>query len=368
MHRMPFPKILVFSLICLFLLYSSLLGQKRAAAEVDVAKCWSYSLGDAAGEQIVSDGNQVLLGLEGAKAEALSLDGRKIWSSEFGGQFKSNILTADGGLFLVNLTVSGDATKPGDSKLRSISKETGITNWTLPMPDASHYWLGKFNGAVIIVAKNGIIQSVDAKNGNMKWKREIPDGFVAEPLFNSAGVFVATTGNQIFGISMKAGEILSVRKVRFGITSLGETKSGELIAGDERGNVYSLDGNGKPIWTFKAGGQISNILASSDDFLVASHDNFVYFLRGRNGGRVWKLRLPGRVTGTTLYAGSYALISSFEEHRAMVVDLERGRIAGQAVFDDDETTVQTWPHSEQLIFVLTNKALNAYSVSGCPPK
>ena len=91
-------------------------------------------------------------------------------------------------------------------------------------------------------------------------------------------------------------------------------------------------------------------------------------IRSRNGGRVWKIRLPGRVSGIAIYADSYALVSSVDEHRAMFIDLKNGKIAGQALLDDDETTVQIQPHSGQLIFALTNKAVNAYSLAGCSPK
>lgn len=365
---MPFPKILVFSLISLFLLYSGLLGQKKGLAEVDVAKCWSYPLGETVGGQVVSDGSRVFLALGGAKVEALTLDGKKIWSSEFGGEISSNVLANDTGLFLVTLTGSIDAARPGGNRLRSLSKETGITNWTVILSDASRYWLGRFHGEVIVVSKNGVIQSVDAKNGNVKWKREIAEGFVAEPVFTATAVLVATTGNQIFGISMANGEIGSMRKIPFGVTSLSETTNGELIVGDERGNVYSLDSAGKQTWKFKTGGQISNVLPVGDNILVTSHDNFVYFLRSRNGGRVWKMRLSGRVSGVATYADSYAVISTIDEHRAMLIDLKSGKIAGQAFFDDDETTVQIRPHSGQLMFFLTNKTLNACSLSACPPK
>lgn len=364
---MPFPKILVFSLICLFLLYSGLLGQKKGAAEVDVAKCWSYPLGEAVGEQIVSDGSRVFVGYGGAKVDALSHDGKKIWSSEFGGKISSNILAAESGLFVVTSTNSSDAGSPRDSRLRSLSKETGITNWTVILSDASRYWLGRFHREVIVVSKNGIIQSVDAKSGNVKWKREIAEGFVVEPSFDATDVIVVTTGNQIFGISMATGKIESMRKVPFGVTALSETMSRDLIVGDERGNVFSLNRVDKPTWSFKTGGQISNILVAEANVLVTSHDNFVYFLRSRNGGRVWKMRLSGRVSGVMIHDDSYAVISTIDEHKAMFVDLKSGKIAGQVLLDDDETTVQTRSHSEQIIFVLTNRSLNAYSLSGCSP-
>ena len=368
MHRTPFPKILALFLICSFSLCSSLLGQKKAAVEVDVTKCWSYPLGDTASERIASDGSSVFLAMGGAKVEALSVDGKKIWSSEFGGAISSNILVADSGLFLVTSTISSDAVKTGGSILRSISKETGITTWTLKLPDAERHFLDSFNGAVIVVSKNGAIVSIDAKNGNVKWKREITEGFVAKPAFTGASVIVATTGKQIFGVSLATGEVDSMRKVPYVVTALNAAANGETIEGDERGNVSALNGTDKPIWKFKTGGEISSIFAVGDHLLVTSHDNFVYFLVGRNGGRVWKKRLAGRVAQIANVMDRYALISSFEEHGAVLTFLSNGRVAGQIKLGEDETFTSPPIVSNGLIFALSNKTANAYSLNGCPVK
>ncbi|MFN0277757.1 MAG: PQQ-binding-like beta-propeller repeat protein [Pyrinomonadaceae bacterium] len=333
-----------------------------------MTKCWAYQLGDVIGQQIVSDVEHVFVGSGGGKVEALSLDGKKIWSSEFGGEITSNILAAESGLFLVTSTVSSDTTKLSDSRLRSLSKETGITNWAVTLPDAEAHFLSAFNAAVIVVSKNGAVQSIDAKQGGVKWKREIAAGFVAEPVFFSKTVTIATTGNQIFALSLATGEIESIRKSVFGVTALAIMQNDVLIAGDERGNIFSLNGVDKPMWTFKAGGQISDIFAVGDNLLAASHDNFVYFLVGRNGGRVWKLRLTGRVSDLAIGEDRYALISSFDEHKVMFVDLGNGKIAGQTVFDDDETAVQIQANPGLPMLVLTNRALNAYRLNGCSSK
>ena len=97
-------------------------------------------------------------------------------------------------------------------------------------------------------------------------------------------MIVATTAKQLFSVSLATGEIDSMRKMSYGVTALVETPSGEIIAGDERGNVSSLvNGNAKPYWKFKSGGEISAIFAVGEHLLVTSHDNFVYFLVSRNG-------------------------------------------------------------------------------------
>src|SRR5207245_1415222 len=160
--------------------------------------------------------------------------------------------------------------------------------------------------------KSGAVQSIDAKSGTVKWKREIAEGFASEPVFDGGKLIVATTAKQIFVVSLASGEIDSMRKVQYGITSLAEAATGEIIAGDDRGNVSSLiNGTDKPYWKFKSGGEISAIFTVGDHLLITSHDNFVYFLVNRSGGLVWKKRLTGRVSQIATYTDRFALITSF---------------------------------------------------------
>ena len=368
MRQASHPKIILLSLFVLFLHSLGVSAQKKSFAEISLAKCWSYSLGNRQGEQIMSDGNLVFIGSHGANIEALSLDGKKVWFSEFGGGMRSNLLASDNGIFLVTSTSSGDAIKAGDSKLRLLSKETGIMNWSLPLPDAERHFLESYDGSVIVVSSSGPIQSIDSRNGTVKWRREIADGFVTKPIFTATNLIAAATGNRIFILSMATGEIEKMRQVGFSVTALGVAAIDRLIVGDERGNVYFFNGGEKSARPFKAGGKISDVIARGDEILVASHDNYVYLLRNRNGSRQWKIRLASRASHVAIYADSYVVVStSFYEHRAILVELKSGRVAVQILFDEDETAIDIRSYAGTL-YVLTNLALHAYRLNDCSNK
>ncbi len=368
MHRTLLPKISVLILICLFLVTVPAVGQAIPEGEIDVTKCWSYPIGEK-GTGLISDGSRVFLGSTGANVEALSFDGKKMWSSELGGEISSNILPLDNSILLVTSSVSSNEEKSVGSVLRSLSKETGITNFTLKLPDAERHFLSGFKGSVIVISKNGVIQSIDTKSGGVKWKREIAEGFAGEPVFTVSKVLSATTGKQIFGISLVSGEIDSMRKVPYNVASLGETASGEIIVGDDRGNISSLIGSlEKPYWKFKTGGQISHIFAIGEYVLAASHDNFVYYFQSRNGDVTWKKRLSGRVLQVGNIMDRFALITSFDENGAVFTDLSNGKVAGRIAFGEGEIPVFQPSSFNGMIFVLTNRAAYAYSLNGCAAK
>ncbi|MEO6052102.1 MAG: PQQ-binding-like beta-propeller repeat protein, partial [Pyrinomonadaceae bacterium] len=247
-----------------------------------------------------------------------------------------------------------------------LSKQTGITNWTLKLPDAENHFLVGFKDSIVVVSKSGVIQSIKSESGVVNWKRQIAESFAAKPAITGVKLHVAATGRQVFTISMETGEIESLRRVPFNVTSLGGVQTGELIVGDERGNLSSLSNAGdKANWKFKSGGEVSQIFPVGEHLLVTSHDNFIYFLGRGNGGLVWKKRLTGRVSQIANLMDRFALISSVEDHTAVFIDLANGKVAGQIAFGDDERFLYSPVSSSNLIFVLTDEAAYAFSLAGC---
>ena len=163
------------------------------------------------------------------------------------------------------------------------------------------------------------------------------------------------------------GEIVSVKKVQFAPTAVGEI-TGDVITGDERGNLTSLGKSEKVNWNFKSGGKISAIVEIGSNLLAASNDNFVYLFTSRNGGIAWKRRLNDRVSQIGVIDGKFALVSGYEEHGAMLIDLGSGRVAGQITLAADEFAVTRPVSSNGKIFILTNSAVYGYSPTDCSNK
>ncbi len=366
MHRTPNPKIFILIALIACLASLSIFAQSKPEGEVDVTKCWVYPLGEETASALASDGARVYIGGAGARVDALSLDGKKMWATELGGDINSNLLAFDAGLFLVTAVADKAA---ASNVLRSLSRETGITNWTLKLPEASEHFLAAYKDSLIIISKSGVIQSLDAKNGTVRWKREIAEGFAARPALGAEKLIAASTSKQVFVVSLATGEIDSMRKVPLGVTAIGQSASGDVVVGDERGNaMLFVDATEKPYWKFRSGGEISAIFPADGHILVMSHDNFAYSLSTRNGGVAWKRRLSGRMSQIATFTDRFVIISSVDEHGAVIVDLATGKVAGQISLGDDESVVYTPVVIDGMILMLTNQAAYAFSLSGCPAK
>ena len=156
-----------------------------------------------------------------------------------------------------------------------------------------------------------------------------------------------------------------MRKAELSVTALGQTGDGIRIVGDDRGNVTLFTiGSDKPYWKFKSGGAISQVFEAGDNVIAVSHDNFAYLLAGRNGSVLWKKRMPGRISSASVYGGKYVVLSSFEEHSAIILELSNGKVVGQIPLAGDET-VTAIEAPGRTIFVLSSAAAYGFSLNGC---
>ncbi len=359
----------VLSQIIVFILLSlTVVGQTKPAGEVDIAKCWAYPLGDNTASELAADDSRIYVGSSGAKVEALSLDGKKMWATEFGGDINSNLLPTDAGVLMVTTTVSDDSAK-ASSLLRLVSKETGITIWTAKLPVAERHFLHRYQNAVVAVSGSGVIQLLDIKDAAVKWKREIAEGFTAEPRFTEVAIVVGSTAKQAFTISPATGEILSMRKLTASVTSVGRAANGELAIGDEVGNTsLFINGGDKPWWKFRSGGAVSKILSVGGNVFVTSHDNFAYLLYASNGSLAWKRRLTGRVAHLAAIDDKYIMVSAVDEHSVVLIELVKGKITGQIALGAEETLAADPITMGGLLITVTDSAAYAHSLGGCPTK
>jgi outer membrane protein assembly factor BamB len=340
-------------------------GQANGANELDVARCWAVQpAGVVTRLATEPDGSRVYAAFEGARVAAFTPDGKKLWSAEFGGEIVSNILTADGSVLFATHTAGAEA----KSVLRRVSRDTGIVVHTVILPAAERHFLSLVNGSVAVVSANGVVQLL-GQNGDVKWRREIADGFAASPAIGADKLYVASTEKQVFTIHLATGEIGSVQKMPFNITALGATQAGSLLVGDDRGNLTSFAPDGSRAWRFRSGARISRIIPANGHVLALSDDNFVYYIYISNGSVTWKRRLGGRAAYSAVIGGNYNISTSIDEHGAVFTGIENGKAAGQVVLGDEEFVSADPVTGGPIVLIGTNNGIYGYSLSGhagCP--
>ena len=359
-----------------FLLISGLISANAAGAQNKSAepfllkKCWISEVKTPAQRLSASDNGKVLVFSESSgKVGALDLiSGHPIWQSEFGGEVVSNIVTDGTSAFFASNPASKEGVRPDSTTLRSVSKQTGITVWSVAVPYSEKSYLGADINYIFAVTGDGVVIALDKKDGTLKWQISLDKKLATAPHFTEKYIGLAVESSEIFLISSQNGERFFQITSPFPAISVFISDFNTLISGDRKGNVWAMDILTKQIkWKFKNGAQVSSITGAGENILVSSYDNFVYQMSPANGNVLWKRRLPGRVIERPLVTRDFAVVRVLGESEVSFIDLKSGKILGKIVSEGDDITTAliTGPGS---IVLGKSDGIYLYSVNNCDLK
>lgn len=336
-------------------------GRKEPSA-FNYNQCWQRSFADQAGVQVGVDAATAYVAVDPALVKAVDMPhGRDLWSAELGGSVVSNLLLTDNALYIVS-GLAGPSEASDRRVVRSISKQSGITNWSVPFRSDGRVWLVKTRDTIVAVGESGHVAALAAESGVARWETAISGPVTAEPASAGDRLLLGTAENKLQILSAADGRTLSVLPTKFEPTAVAFVFDGKILAGDERGNLSLLSVNRlERIWNRKHGARIASIAMTGRGALVASFDNFVYMLSDA-GGVVWKRRLPARPGTASVSLGTTALLGSGGDEPLYVVDLSNGRILNQLSLP---RAVAAVPSGERNIIFLSSGGLSMYSPEGC---
>jgi outer membrane protein assembly factor BamB len=330
---------------------------------VPLKKCWTSQLGSAEARSLFSDGSALYAAMSDGRLHALSAeDGSSGWTVEIGGSFVSNIIAANDDLVVISNS-SGDKKQ---STIRSISKQTGIVHWRAEVPFSEKYFLGGARqNEIAAVGSTGVVLGVSLENGSTIWK--VDTGEVsAEPSFLNGLVVVGTSSKRVVVITQPERKISLNLESKWKPTAVALLAGGNLIVGDERGNIVEYDSAGNTDWKFKNGASISHLMQTEAGILVASNDNFLYMLTDSRGGVVWKRRLSGRIALEPVVGKDSIFAVTYGDGRGYLLSLHKGKIIDQTADSNKDFTPLTIAGlTEGRIAVPTTNGVALFAASGC---
>ena len=320
---------------------------------------------------LVSDGSQVFVGYLNGTVEALSsINLESNWRAELGGEFVSDLALVENGIAVVTNPAREPAAAGDMSTVRLLSKESGITSWAVKVAYSERYFLGRINGSLAIVSKEGQVALLDRSSGQAHWQTMPIGKLSTRPVFSPASVAFATTDKQLTVISAQGGRVIIKHPTDFVSTAITYLKNDAIAAGDERGNVTLFRAEmSKAVWRFKGGAGISSVSETETGILVTSLDNFVYLISDYNGDVIWKRRLTGRVLDGGLAVNGHFVVFIYGENSAFVMDLDEGKLTDSIPPHDKDLVNRVPVFVRDRTFALTTvDSIEVYSLGGCEKK
>jgi len=300
------------------------------------SKCWAIDTLADLSTSGAADKSAVYFFAEDGALEAVDQrTGARLWWTELGGSVASNLLLTESAAIFVTAGGQAESAASAKSKLRAVSKQTGITIWSVSIQGTGATTLGVVGDKIGAVNSDGLVSTFGMSNGSLVWSRSIGTRIITAPLFSADHVIVGTDSNELIAVDITKGVTARMLRTNRPPTAVYVDGAGRMLVGDERGNLVFSSADGDRIWRFKNGAQISFLLPYDSEYLAASFDNFIYKV-SRSGGVEWKRRLSGRLSSRPSVIADDGVISIAGDSSVYVLDLTNGKILNRIEIGGDE--------------------------------
>ncbi len=367
--------------------------------ELPFRQCWNFTNDNIF---FVASDNESSLFLSFLGGRIISLDysfGKKKWESDLGGEIISPLYISGKDVYIVTRPVLGvnDLNNDGrvygrtanetinettdDLLIRSINKETGLTNWQTKISaqynsQSGSEFLYIFKSSLLLLNNKGRITAFDRITGQILWDKENNLILSTKPLSVEDKVILQTSERQLIIASLSDGSLMKTIRMSDSPTALYYDKeSKKLILGNQNGVTYPISGDFSTIgtspspkkreWEFRNGAQVSDINLTPKGLLVSSLDNFVYLISKNSGNLIWKKRLGGRISAEPLIIGNYAVITTVSEPSASILDLDTGKLVNKILLADENFFSRSPLQLGNRLIFATQKGIFAFSNSVC---
>ena len=299
-------------------------GEERSS-ETSFAKCWDVSTSVLSDQGISADETQGYFVSREGKIVAIELtSGTVAWTAEVGGKPISELVLADGKIYAIAVPVrESSASKP---VLRAFSSKTGLSLWNIELPASNKYFLTGNGEDLAVVSSDGALWFMEAEVGRIRWTASASGSVSTQPRIEADRLLIAAGGKRVEEFSIESGAKIASVNVDGVPAFVGAGKSSAAVYSDDRGNVHSIRMGGGKNWKFRAGGRVVYIRAVSENVLLGSADNFVYFMSVEYGNLLWKRRLPGRIASGGLINRDIAVFTVVGDRSAYIVELDKGKL------------------------------------------
>jgi outer membrane protein assembly factor BamB len=296
------------------------------------------------------------------------------WTSELGGEIRSNITYENGRVYLITAIAPNDTEKENaDTKkktnyiLWSLNADTGLTVWQFSFNSEYSVYLQSNKDSIFLLTKDGFVKSISRDGAHKNWENHLPGHIAVTPFIFDNKIYVGIEDNSILLISVGSGEIIS--KISTPVSSLSFVGAFEdkLILGDKKGYVNLFDPEtNKSFWSVRFGGEISGLTRLQNGILVSSFDNFVYLISAQKGKTIWKKRLSGRASSVPLVVDNLAVFITAADNSAAVIDLRNGKIINQISLFEIGFILSKPVILGNLLVFSTNNGVFAFAATNTP--
>lgn len=311
-----------------------------------------------------TDGERIYLPLASGLLVSLRVsDGQLFWKTDLGGELSASPIADERSVYIASETLGEHGVAShANGALRALGREGGITLWmrTFPMPIRGSLIANDVN--LFGGSTDGRVYAVKKTTGDISWIMQHSAPFASHPVIAGPNLYVGSNDGSLFSLNQNTGKINWRYRTRGAIRGRAVVVEGLVYFGSADGYVYAVrERDGRLRWRRRTGAGVQTVALAQNGLLVASLDNFVYFLSLTNGDSLWKRLLAGRIASEPLTASDGALFTPLSSSIGVVLDLRNGKQLNSLPIGEDNSLAASPIAAGKVLFVTTRHGLLAFS-------
>ncbi|HEV7680955.1 MAG TPA: PQQ-binding-like beta-propeller repeat protein [Pyrinomonadaceae bacterium] len=349
-------------------------AHSKSADKIDFSQpltiSWRYDSNFTLNLTPAFDTERIYLPLAGGTVVSLmGGSGQLNWRSEMGGELSASPVADERAVYVASETSNLETgTRRATGAVRALGREGGVTQWmrTLAMPLRGGLTLG--NGVLIGGSSDGKIYAFDSTNGEARWSYDYGAPFNSQPVVSESRVYIGSEDGNLLALDEATGKLLWHYRTKGAVRGAVANGNDIVYFGSGDGYVYAANAtNGRLIWRKRTGAGVAAVVRTSEELLVASLDNFVYKY-SLAGARLWRRRLPGRISSQPLIRQRAALFMPFSSSAGVVLELRDGRQINLLPTGEEIATSASPIAVGEVVLLTTEHGLLAFAQPQAPPQ
>lgn len=340
--------------------------ESQIALSQPLTKRWQYESAATINLTPATDGERIYLPLAAGSLVSLrAVDGEMLWKTDIGGEVSASPVADEHGVYIASETSGAPPTtnEPrATGALRALGRDTGITLWMRTLRRPIHGSLDMNSTTLFGGTTDGRVFAIDKRTGQLVWVMQHGASFASHPVVSGSMLYIGSDDGTLLALNQVNGKVLWRYRTRGAVRGRVAIVDEVVYFGSADGYVYALGAiDGRLRWRTRTGAGVQAVASAGGGLLVASLDNFVYFLSLTKGVRLWKRQLAGRLLGEPLTTSDGALFMPLTGDAGVVLDLRDGKQLNTLPVGEDNNTAASPVVVGNVLFVTTRRGLVAFS-------
>jgi outer membrane protein assembly factor BamB len=325
---------------------------------------WRYLSEQTINLTPATDGERVYLPLTAGVIVSLrAADGQLLWKTDIGGELSAAPVADERGVYLASESQTGSGAKAQvNGTIRALGRESGVTQWVKALPMPIRAALASNHDTIFGGASDGRIYAIRKTTGEILWNKQVSSPLASQLTLVGSRLYIGAEDGKLYALEQKTGRILWHYQTHGMVRGRVAVADGVVYFGSADGYVYAVnEETGRWRWRARTGASVQSVLSVRNGLLVASLDNFVYFLSLTRGDRVWKRQLVGRLAAEPLATFDGALFTPLSGDTGVVLDLKDGKQLNSLPVGEDSNMAASPIIAGEMLLVTTRHGLLAFS-------